>query len=66
MTSNRSICARREIRVNGVPFSPQDGVPRLPIIEPERAAAPPLTITLTDVYRYTARRPDTIDGRAAT
>ena len=52
-----------EIRVNGVPFSPKDGVPRLPIIEPERAAAMPLAITLTNVYRYTLDGQDTIDGR---
>ena len=32
--------------------SPGGGVPRLPIIEPERVASPPLAITLTDVYRY--------------
>jgi hypothetical protein len=52
-----------EIRVNGVPFSPRDGVPRLPIIEPERAAAMPLAITLTNLYLYTLDGQDTIDGR---
>ena len=54
---------QRDIRVNGVRFAPRDGVPRLPIIEPERAAAPPLTITLTGVYRYRLAGRDTIDGR---
>lgn len=41
-----------DIRVNGVRFDARGGVPRLPIIEPERAAAPPLAITLSEVYRY--------------
>ena len=27
-------------------------MPRLPILEPERVASPPLTIRSTDVYRY--------------
>ena len=44
--------------------SAKDGVPRLPIVEPERVAALPLTITLTDVYRYTLDGRD-IDRRAA-
>jgi len=52
------------IRVNGVPFSPTDGVPRLPILEPERVAALPLTITLTSLYRYSLEGRDTIDGRS--
>jgi hypothetical protein len=43
---------QHDIRVNGVLFTARDGVPRLPIIEPERAAAPPLAITLSDLYRY--------------
>jgi hypothetical protein len=37
-------------------------VPRLPIIEPERVASPPLTISLTDVYSYRLAGRDTIDG----
>jgi hypothetical protein len=37
-------------------------VPRLPIIEPERAAAPPLAITLNDLYWYRLEGRDTIDG----
>ena len=52
-----------EIRVNGVRFTARDGVPRLPIIEPERAAAPPLAITLSDVYRYRLVGREPIDGR---
>ena len=54
-----------DIRVNGVPFSAGRGAPRLPIIEPERAAAPPLAITLTGVYRYALAGRATVDGRAA-
>src|SRR4051812_18468207 len=52
-----------DIRVNGVLFTAKDGVPRLPIIEPERVAAVPLTITLTSIYRYRLDGRDTIDGR---
>jgi hypothetical protein len=52
-----------EIRVNGVLFTARDGVPRLPIIEPERASAPPLAITLSDVYRYRLVGREPIDGR---
>jgi hypothetical protein len=46
----RTELAQDRIRVNGIEFG--GGVPRLPIIEPERVSSPPLTITLTDVYRY--------------
>lgn len=42
---------QRAIRVNGIEFR-GGGVPRLPIIEPERVASPPLAITLSGVYRY--------------
>lgn len=47
----RTELEQRSIRVNGMAFR-ADGLPRLPILEPERAAAPPLAITLTNVYRY--------------
>jgi hypothetical protein len=53
---------QRNIRVNGVEFR-GGGVPRLPIIEPERVAAPPLAITLTNVYRYELAGEDTVNGR---
>jgi hypothetical protein len=43
--------AYRRIRVNGLDFG-GNTVPRLPIIEPERVAAPPLEIALTPAYRY--------------
>jgi hypothetical protein len=42
---------QRAMRVNGIAFK-GGSVPRLPIIEPERVASPPLAITLTGVYRY--------------
>lgn len=47
----RTELEQRQIRVNGIAFQ-GGGVPRLPIIEPERVASPPLTITLSHVYRY--------------
>lgn len=47
----RTELEQREIRVNGLAFK-GSGVPRLPILEPERVAAPPLTITLDRFYRY--------------
>lgn len=50
---------QRAIRINGIEFK-GSGVPKLPIIEPERVASPPLTITLTDVYRYRLAGRETI------
>lgn len=47
---------QRDVRINGVEFR-GSATPRLPIIEPERVASPPLAIALTDVYRYR------LDGR---
>jgi hypothetical protein len=44
----------RHIRVNGLHFR-KDQLPRLPIIEPERVATPPLEIALTRAYRYELR-----------
>ncbi len=52
-----------DIRVNGVPISPKNGVPRLPIVEPQRVAVLPLAITLTGVYRYALAGRESIDGR---
>lgn len=59
----RTELEQRRIRLNGIAF-PGGGVPRLPIIEPERVSSPPLTITLTDIYRYRLRGRDevTVDG----
>lgn len=53
------------IRVNGVSFNAGGGVPRLPILEPERASAPPLAITLSDVYTYRLVGRERIRGRDA-
>ena len=50
---------QREVRINGVEFRGAS-IPRLPIIEPERVASPPLAIALTDVYRYRLEGRDTI------
>lgn len=52
---------QRSIRINGLAFRGR-AVPRLPIIEPERVASPPLAIALTDIYRYRLAGRDTIDG----
>jgi hypothetical protein len=54
---------QHDIRVNGVLFTAHGGVPRLPIIEPERAAAAPLAITLSDVYRYRLVARESLHGR---
>jgi hypothetical protein len=58
----RTDLSQRHIRVNGVLFTAGGGVPRLPIIEPERAAAPPLAITLSDLYRYRSSGRESIAG----
>jgi len=52
---------QREVRINGVAFT-GSSVPRLPIIEPERVASPPLAIALTDVYRYHLDGRETLNG----
>ena len=52
---------QRAIRVNGIEFK-GGSVPRLPIIEPERVASPPLAIALTDVYRYRLGGRETVAG----
>jgi hypothetical protein len=55
---------QRDVRVNGASFS-DGGIPRLPIIEPERAAAPPLAITLTREYEYRLEGRDAAGPSAA-
>ena len=42
---------QRDLRLNGLALGGGD-VPRLPIVEPERVAAAPLSITLDHAYRY--------------
>jgi hypothetical protein len=64
-SAGRMEIRQADIRVNGAPFSAGGGVPRLPIIEPERAAAPPLAITLSDVYRYRLTGREAVGGRPA-
>jgi hypothetical protein len=59
----RTDLQQKDIRVNGVLFTANGGVPRLPIIEPERAAAPPLAITLSDLYRYRLVARESLHGR---
>ena len=38
-------------------------IPEIPLIQPERAAAPPLAITFDKTYRYRLRGAETIEGR---
>ena len=52
---------QRDIRVNGIAFA-GGRVPRLPLIEPERVASPPLAIALTDLYTYRLAGEDTVAG----
>ena len=52
---------QRDVRINGIVFGDRR-VPRLPLLEPERVASPPLAIELTDVYRYALEGQEVIDG----
>ncbi len=52
---------QRDVRVNGITF-PGGQVPRLPLLEPERVASPPLAISLSDVYTYSLEGQETIAG----
>src|SRR4029079_5524525 len=55
----------RDLRLSGVRVSVgQDGVPRLPLVQPERVAFPPLSITLGDAYRYRLEGEEERTGRA--
>jgi len=57
---------QRNIRLNGLAYEiDKGGVPRLPIVEPERVSEPPLTISLTEVYRYTLEGRERRQGRDA-
>ncbi|HXG57327.1 MAG TPA: hypothetical protein VNJ03_18245, partial [Vicinamibacterales bacterium] len=58
---DRTELEQRSIRVNGIEFR-GGGVPRLPILEPERVASPPLAIALTDLYRYSLAGDETVNG----
>jgi len=57
----RTELEQRAVRVNGIEFR-GGGVPRLPILEPERAAAPPLAITLSRLYRYRLIGDEDVNG----
>jgi hypothetical protein len=58
---DRTEIEQRAIRVNGIAFSGKT-IPRLPIIEPERVASPPLAIELTNRYQYRLAGRDTVAG----
>lgn len=58
---DRTDLEQRSIRVNGIEFR-GGGVPRLPILEPERVASPPLAISLTDQYHYRLESDATVNG----
>jgi hypothetical protein len=49
---------QRNVRVNGAAVAGGDAAspPKLPLIEPERVATPPLVIALDDAYRYSIVR----------
>jgi hypothetical protein len=57
----RTEIEQRNIRVNGVQFR-GEGIPRLPLLEPERVASPPLAIALSDIYRYRLDGQERVDG----
>jgi hypothetical protein len=59
--SDRVEVEQREVRVNGIAFR-EGSVPQLPLVEPERVAAPPLAITLGEVYRYALAGEDVVSG----
>ena len=50
---------QRAVKVNGLDVG--NGVPRLPLLEPERVASPPLAIELSDAYRYSLQGTETVD-----
>ena len=57
---------QRRIRLNGLDYETEKGgVPRLPIVEPERVSEPPLTISLTEAYRYRLEGRERLHGRDA-
>ncbi len=53
----------RGLRLNGLELARGGQVPRLPLIEPERVAAPPLALVLGDAYRYRLLGRGAIAGR---
>ena len=55
----------RNLRVNGssIAGGSAEAAPALPLVEPERVGTAPLTIALTDAYRYDLAGEETLDGR---
>jgi hypothetical protein len=57
---------QRAIRLNGVEVGvDREGVPRLPIVEPERVARAPLAIALDEAYRYRLAGRERVQGEDA-
>jgi hypothetical protein len=55
---------QRSLRLNGVEHGDDaTGVPRLPLLEPERVTSPPLAIALDDAYRYRLEGRETAEGQ---
>ena len=55
---------QRSVRLNGAVYATgSGGVPRLPILEPERVTTPPLALTLDDSYRYRLEGREVAEGR---
>src|SRR5207253_7113951 len=64
--SGQTEVEQQQIRVNGLDLPRGAGdVPKLPLIEPERVTAPPLTIRLTEAYVYALRGRQRVNGRDA-
>ena len=56
---------QRSLRLNGVEYAGDaTGVPRLPLLEPERVTAPPMAIALDAAYRYRLEGRETVEGQA--
>jgi hypothetical protein len=55
---------QEDVRVNGAAIAGGDAAspPRLPLIEAERVATPPLTITLDEAYHYERELDERLDG----
>jgi hypothetical protein len=57
---------QRDLRLNGVPIAvARDGVPRLPLVEPERVGQAPMAIALDDAYAYRLAGRERVDGEEA-
>lgn len=55
-----------DLRLNGTPVEMgRDGVPRLPLVEPDRAAAAPLALSLDERYRYRLEGVSRVEGHEA-